>query len=85
MLMAGLVLGRISVSKRAGIRLVASDPLLENEGEGTRSPVTVCHINFAGGCARVWKKEETFRSAVSAGPESRAEQARAECGWSEVQ
>ena len=53
MLMAGLVLGRISVSKRAGIRSVASDPLPENEGKGTRSPVTVCHINFGG----AWEKE----------------------------
>ena len=48
MLMAGLVLGRIDSLKLLETRSVSRDPWLENDREGTRSPVTVCHINFAG-------------------------------------
>ena len=70
MLMAGLVLGRILVSKRAGIRSVASDPLLENEGEGTRSPVTVCHINFEGEPVRHRKKGRTLGRVLRRGRRS---------------
>ncbi len=73
MLMADLVLGRIESLKQPEPRSVSSDLLLENEGEGTRSPVTVCHINFGGGCARL---RETKRRPVGRlfGRESRAEQ-----------
>ena len=61
MLMAGLVLGRIDSLKPPETRSVSRDPWLENDREGTRSPVTVCHINFAGGCARL---RETKRRPV---------------------
>ena len=51
-LQRGLKLWRIDVAQRTGMRSGASDLLLENEGEGTPSPVTVCHINLEG-----WPRE----------------------------
>ena len=56
MLLAGLVLGRIDSLKQPETRPVSRDLLLENEAEGIRGPVTVCHINFGDGCARLRKK-----------------------------
>ncbi len=70
MFMAGLVLGRIDSLKPPETRSVSSDPWLENEVEGTRSPVTVCHINFGGGCARVRKKRRPVGRRGRAGSET---------------
>ena len=56
-LIAGLALGRIDSLKPPETRSISSNLLLETEGKGTRSPVTVCHINFGGGWARVRKKK----------------------------
>ena len=70
MLMAGLVLGRIDSLKPPETRSVSSDPWLENEEEGIRGPVTVCHIIFGGGCARVRKKKRPVGRRGRAGSET---------------
>ncbi len=47
-ILMGLKLWHIDVARRTGMRSGASHLLLENEGEGHPSPVTVCHINLEG-------------------------------------
>ena len=44
----GLKLWHIDVAQRTELRSVASDLLLENEGQGHPRPVTVCHIEAEG-------------------------------------
>ena len=72
MFMTGRGLWPIGVSNQIEVRSVSGDLLLENEGEGTRSPVTVCHINFGGGCARLAKRmtRGPFGPGLRRGPRS---------------
>ncbi len=58
--LADNMLGWIDILNQAGMRSVSRDLLLENEGEGIRGPVTVCHINF-----EAWRTKDVARDGSS--------------------